>query len=375
MNDCPRRKLIEFVRAESSALLTNPQAVHEILQAACSDCPREVLAISIAMREGLPGSLVTAAANPATQWTEYTTGWVQRLQAQEQMPPYYAAWALESWALALGIAIGPVSAAPVQLVAPAAPAQAPPVAVPPEGIPVLYQPAATPPSVQMPAKSSKTGPLALVLVLVVVTAGCVYFFMRSRFDGALSGAWQSTMSDGAEVWTRTWQVSAFGGYQVADTLNDSGGMDGSGSNHVLILQSNSMGRISVPFSFSGQEKVTFTGPPLGPDGGRAWDWGTKDRGVPPPEKLTFVGTWVTSAPQRRLTGSMSLIIGYDASYKLTADYRGGGKLQAKGGAYTIYSDTGAQIDTGTYMVSGSDKVVFKSADAKKTPTTWTRVQN
>ncbi|MFZ0818422.1 MAG: hypothetical protein WAM91_00010 [Candidatus Acidiferrales bacterium] len=224
-------------------------------------------------------------------------------------------------------------------------------------------------------RPSKAGPLALVVVVAAVAAGCVYFFMRSRFDGALSGEWQSTSSDSTEVWTRTWQVSQFGGYQVAETLSDSGSMDSIGSNHVLILQSTTMGKIPVPFRFDGQEKVFFTGPPLGPEGNREWDWSTKDRGIPPPEKLTFVGTWVTSAPQHHLTGSMSLTIGYDASYKLTADYHGSGKLQAKGGAYSIFSGSGAQIDTGTYTANGSDRVVFHSADANKAPTTWTRVQH
>jgi hypothetical protein len=373
MNDCPRIKLVEVVRAEGSALLANPQRVHEILQAACSDCPREVMAISTAAREGVPGSLVAAAANPATQWTEFAAGWVQRLQAQEQMPADFAAWAVESWAMALGIAISPSSAAPAQAFTSASPAQAPRVEVPPQGIPVPYQPVAVPAPV--PKKSSKTGPLALVLVLIVIAVGSVYFFMRSRFDGALSGEWQSASSDGAEIWTHTWQVSQFGGYQSHETLNDSGRMDGSGTNHVLILQSIRMGRIPVPFRFDGQEKLFFTGPPLGPEGNREWDWSTKGRGIPKPEKITWVGTWVTSAPQHNLTGSMSLTIGYDASYKLTADYHGGGMLHAKGGVYTIFTGSGAQIDMGTYAVNGSDRVVFHSADANKAPTTWTRVQH
>ncbi len=370
MKDCPRVKLIELVRAEGSALFETPQRIHDILQAMCPDCAAEVMSISAAVRQGLPGSLVAAAANPGTQWMEFTAGWAQRLQSQDQLPPDFAAWAVDSWALALGISIGPAAVTPAQPLPPANPAQVPPVAMAPPTIPVPYPQSPVP--APTTAKSAKAGPIALVLVLVAVAAGCVYFIKRSRFDGALSGNWQSTSSDGAVIWTRTWQVSPFGGYKVTETLDDSGQMDASSPNHVLVLYSLTNGKISVPFSFQGQEKVQFTGPPLAPEGKRVWDWSTKGRGIPNPNRLTFVGTWITSTPQHRLTGSMSLTIGYDASYKLTAKYSGGGTLHAKGGNYSILSGSGAEIDSGTYQVNGEDQVVFTSKDKNKLATTWTR---
>jgi hypothetical protein len=394
MNDRPRAKLTELVRTEGSALLGNPQRVHELLQAACPDCPGEVMALSAAMRQGLPAGLIAAAGNPATRWPEFGAGWVQHLQTAEQMPPDYASWAVESWAMALGIAIGPFSAAPAQSFAPSAQPQIPQAAPlgfqppsaqpmqPGAGVPYAapynaQQPAGYPggfPQPQVaPAKSGKKGPLALVLALIVVAAIAAYFIVRSRFDSALVGNWQTTYTDGPVVWPRAWQISSLGNFQVSENMSDTGIMAVGATDNIRILRSSRLGNLEVTYNFQGPEKVLFSGPLLGPEGNRAWTWSTVDRGIPNPGKYTFVGTWLTSAPQHGLTGSMSYTVAYDASYKFAASYAGSGKMQAKEGNYSILTATGAVVETGTYTFSGSNQVTFRSSDGIHVAT-WNRAQ-
>ena len=81
MNDLPRRKLVELVRAEGNALLNDPQRLYFLLQSACPECPSEVVAILGALRQGAPASLLSAAANPSVPWSTVTSSWSQRLQA------------------------------------------------------------------------------------------------------------------------------------------------------------------------------------------------------------------------------------------------------------------------------------------------------
>jgi hypothetical protein len=398
MNDRPRAKLTELVRTEGSALLGNPQRVHELLQAACPDCPGEVMALSAAMRQGLPAGLIAAAGNPATRWPDLAAGWVQHLQTAEQMPPDYAGWAVDSWAIALGIAIGPFSAPPVQTFAtPAQPQipqavplafQSPPAQPVQPGAGVPYAaPNAAPYAAQQPAgypegfpqpqvapvKSGKKGPLVLVLALIAVAAIAAYFIVRSRFDSALVGNWQTTYTDGPVVWPRTWQLSSLGNFQVSENMSDTGIMAVGATDNIRILRSSRLGNLEVTYNFQGPEKVLFSGPLLGPEGNRAWTWSTVDRGIPNPGKYTFVGTWLTSAPQHGLTGSMSFTVAYDASYKFAANYTGSGKMQAKGGNYSILTATGAVVETGTYTFSGSNQVTFRSSNGINVAT-WNRAQ-
>jgi hypothetical protein len=223
-----------------------------------------------------------------------------------------------------------------------------------------------------PAKPTKTGPIVLVLVLVAVLAFAVYFIMWSRFDSSLVGTWQSTYSDGPVAWPRIWQVTSLGSFQDSETLSDAGVMLVGATDNVRILRSTHFGNVEVTYNFQGPEKVLFSGPLLGPEGNRAWTWSTVDRGIPNPGKYTFVGTWLTSAPQHGLTGSMSFTVAYDASYKFAASYSGSGKLQAKGGNYSVLSTAGAVVETGTYQVTGANQVTFHNSNGIGV-TTWTRV--
>ncbi|HUK30439.1 MAG TPA: hypothetical protein VLV89_04945 [Candidatus Acidoferrum sp.] len=396
MNDRPRLKLTELVRTEGSALLGNPQRVHELLQASCPDCPGEVMALSAAMRQGLPTGLISAAGNPGTRWPEFSAGWMQHLQTAEQMPSDYASWAIDSWAMALGIAIGPVSAPPAQTFTPSAQPQIP------QAAPLGYQPSAAQPMQPgpgvpyaapgtapyaasqapgypagfpqvAPAKSGKKGPLGLVVALIAVAAVAGYFIVRSRFDSGLVGNWQTTYADGQVIWPRTWQLSSLGNFQVSENVSDTGVMVVGGTDNVRILRSTRLGNLEVTYNFQGPDKVLFSGPLLGPEGNRAWTWSTVDRGIPNPGKYTFVGTWLNSTPQHGLTGSMSFTVAYDASYKFAASYSATGKMQAKGGNYTILTATGAVVETGTYQFNGSNQVTFRSSNGINA-STWTRSQ-
>lgn len=368
MNDLPRRTLIGLVRAEGSAILNDPQRLYTSLQSACGDSPNEVMALMSAVRQGVPGGLLAAAANPSVPWPSVTAAWVQRLQDQERMPPDYAAWAVDSWALALGV--GPVAA-------PVAPPPGPPPSQPSYAQPqtqAYVPPIVSPgpgPQPQGP-KSGKAGPILLVLVLAVIAAGAWYFFSKSRFDSALAGDWHSSMADGQLTWDRSWQVSSLGKLKLTETTGDAGLVEVQDAAKVLVLHSDHLGNIPVNFRFDGQEKLYFNGPMLSPGGETLWDWSTEDRGVPDVGKITFVGTWIISSPRDGLSGSMKLIIDYNSRYKIEARYSGDGTMMAKQGSYQVTAASGNYTDAGTYSVDNPDQIEFTSSVPGRAGMTWNR---
>lgn len=394
MNDLPRWKLIELIRAEGTAPLNDPPRLYAYLQSSCPGLPGEVAAIMGAARQGAPGGLISAVADPSVPWTTVTSTWAQRLQEQERMPPDVAAWAVDSWAMALGVGPAPI---PPQGQPPLAapghsefsqpiPAQpqfaSPPFAAPPQQQypqPLIAQPIAqtgpAPQVSQPPArKSSKVGPLILVIVLAVIAAGCWYFFTRMRFDSALTGAWHNTMADGPATWDRTWNVSSFGSFKLSETLTDAGQVEVRDPEKILVFHSDHLGNMNLNFRFASQEKLFFTGPVLGPGAATEWDWSTVDRGIPDAGKITFVGTWLMSAPVDGLSGGMKLVIDYNSRYTLQASYSGGGSMTAKQGEYELRNSAGGLTDSGTYTVDNPSQIEFTSSDTRRGRMTWNRGQ-
>ena len=410
MNDLPRRKLVELVRAEGNALLNDPQRLYFLLQSAYPECPSEVVAILGALRQGAPASLLSAAANPSVPWSTVTSSWSQRLQEQERMPPEAAAWAIDSWAMALGV--GPVpavspAAAPGSFSGPGSnpgfpqsaggfqgqpPPPPPPqsvwVSVPPPPVstlpsipqqaPPAYVQTQPPPSIPQPTpplpatKSGKSGPIILLVVLAVIAVGCWYFFVRANFDGALAGDWRSSMADGSATWNRSWRVTSFGGYNLTETLSDAGTVKVLDDQKILVLQSDHSGNIDAHYRIDSQERIFFSGPIVGPYGPAEYDWSTVDRGVPEVDRITFVGSWVTSIPVDGLTGTMKLTIDYNFRYTFEASYQGSGSMTAKQGGYEIRTATGTVSDSGSYTVDNSDQIEFVSTDPKRGRMTWNK---
>ena len=377
MNDRPRAALIELVRVQGRPFFTDPQRIYSELRSACPDCPGEVMALFAASRQDVPSSLLAAAADPATQWQPIVAALAQRLQGQEQMPADFASWAVDSWALALGIA-SPATSVVAPLSAPILVSAAAPVVPPPQlqgSQPIPPPPYSPPPApYQSPSptqKSSKAGIIIVVVLLAVVVIGGILVYTRSHFDSSLAGNWQSDVRDGSVVSSRDWEVASDGAFQLSELLNDSGSVDVNSPESILELHSSNFGDLPVHYRFDGQERLYFNGPPFSFDGDRLWDWSTTDRGIPPPGKLTFVGIWLTSAPQHGLAGSSTLTIGYDAAYKLASTYHGSGRIQTRAGQYTILADSGAQVATGAYSANGADQIVFRGSDGSLLMT-WSR---
>jgi len=414
MNDLPRRKLAELLRAEGNALLNDPQRLYFLLQTACPDCPSEIVAILGALRQGVPASLLSAAANPGVPWSTVTSSWSQRLQEQERIPPEASAWAVDTWAMALGV--GPVapgpssfsgaganlvpgqsaggfSSAPPPPPPPVPPQQSvwvsvppPPastISTPPQASPVYSQtqppqpfPVPVPPP-QPAAKSGKSGPIILLVLLAIIGVGCWYFFARANFDGALAGDWRSSMADGSATWNRSWHVTSLGSYTLTETLSDAGTLEVHDDQKILVLKSDHAGTIETHYRIDSQEKIFFSGPIVGPYGPAEYDWSTEDRGVPDVDRITFVGSWITTIPVDGLTGTMKLTIDYNYRYRFEATYQGSGSMTAKQGAYEIRTGSGSASsgtlsDAGNYTVDSSDQIEFVSSDPKRGRMTWNR---
>ncbi|HXQ97436.1 MAG TPA: hypothetical protein VN774_03250 [Candidatus Limnocylindrales bacterium] len=412
MNDLPRMKLAELLRAEGNSLLNDPQRLYFQLQSAYPQSPTEVVAIMGALRQGAPASLLSAAANPSVPWATVTSSWSQRLQEQERMSPEAAVWAIDSWAMALGV--GPIAApssfsgAGANLGAPQnvpgfpspgapppprsqsvwvsvppppvsamgnVPQQAPPIfsqTPPPQPVPQPFPPQTVP---MPPApKSGKAGPIILVGLLIIIAIGCWYFFVRANFDGALVGDWRNSMADGSATWNRSWHVTTFGSYTLTETLSDAGTVEVLDNEKTLVLHSDHAGRIDAHYRIENQEKIFFSGPVVGPYGPAEYDWSTVDRGVPEVDRITFVGSWITSIPVDGLTGNMKLTIDYNFRYTFEASYRGSGSMTAKHGqsTYEILTGSGTLTDSGTYTVDNADQIEFVSNDPKRGRMTWNK---
>lgn len=404
MSDLPRRKLAELLRAEGTALLNDPQRLYYLLSTSCPESPAEVVAILGALRQGAPASLLSAAATPGVPWPTVTSSWSQRLQEQERMSPEGAAWAIDTWAMALGVgpAAAPSSfsgagsnlgsmqnaggfqgAPPAQVPQQSAwvsvpPPPAPPMpSVPQQGPATFNQalPAQVPqpiPPQPVPTKSGKAGPIIVILLLIVIGAGCWYFFARANFDGALAGDWRSSMPDGANSWNRSWHVTTLGSYNLTETLSDAGTVEVLDDQKILVLHSDHSGRIDAHYRIDSQEKIFFSGPIVGPYGPAEYDWSTEDRGIPEPDRITFVGTWVTTIPVDGLTGTMKLTIDYNFRYTFEASYQGSGTMTAKQGKYEIHASNGTVTDGGTYTADNADQIEFVSSDPKRGRMTWNR---
>jgi formylglycine-generating enzyme required for sulfatase activity len=104
MNDMPRLKLIEIIAQYSKTVIDNPRQLEALLMDHCGECRREIHALMDAVRERIPQDLCTPGGTPLILLEVNLT---KRLLNKRPMAEDMARWAVETWAIALGVAPQP----------------------------------------------------------------------------------------------------------------------------------------------------------------------------------------------------------------------------------------------------------------------------
>ena len=101
MNDLPRHKLSEIVATYGPDLLEDPHWTEALLNDLCGQYEREISALVTTEKSGIPADLLTRAKNMPGDIVvaQLTTQLAGALPLEWDA----ARWAVESWALALGV--------------------------------------------------------------------------------------------------------------------------------------------------------------------------------------------------------------------------------------------------------------------------------
>lgn len=128
MNDLPRRRLIQIIALWGAGISDDPPRLEGLLWDSCGTYKREIHALMDACRERVPVHLRSGINGipPALQMAGLTKRLVDACPISEDM----AAWAVESWALALGVISNSPPTAPAVKQSPPV-IQSSPAAVPP----------------------------------------------------------------------------------------------------------------------------------------------------------------------------------------------------------------------------------------------------
>lgn len=128
MNDTPRLKLIEIIARSGKSVIDDPRRLEGMLRDFCGEYKREIHGLMDALRERVPFDLIAAPGN--TPVVMQIASLTKRVLDNRPMSEDMARWAVESWAIALGVM--PLSAATKITSAPLVQAQPPkPVVVQP----------------------------------------------------------------------------------------------------------------------------------------------------------------------------------------------------------------------------------------------------
>jgi hypothetical protein len=102
MDDLAREKLCELVSTYGPGLCDDVRRCEGLLRDACGEHKREVFALVTALRERVPADLL--AKQSESPWEVLLARLAGRLQSNVALIDHAARWAVESWALALGVA-------------------------------------------------------------------------------------------------------------------------------------------------------------------------------------------------------------------------------------------------------------------------------
>lgn len=101
MNDFPRQKLKELIASNGPALSDDPLRCRDLLLTTCSAYQFEVNVLIAALQEHVASELMRGASNTAYPLLQARL--VNDLQTKQKYTTDVARWAVDSWALALGI--------------------------------------------------------------------------------------------------------------------------------------------------------------------------------------------------------------------------------------------------------------------------------
>jgi WD40 repeat protein len=101
MNDFPRQKLCEIITQYGQDVSDNPQRCEGLLRDFCPQHRKEIAVLVGALRDGVPGQL--QASKNSVPHTILLARFSKRLQDNLGLSEEAAIWAVESWALALGV--------------------------------------------------------------------------------------------------------------------------------------------------------------------------------------------------------------------------------------------------------------------------------
>src|SRR5215210_6693636 len=102
MDDLPRQKLHEIIAEYSRSVCDDARQCEGLLRDLCSGYKRETHVLVSALRERVPHELLNASSSGITK--EVTIARLsKRLHDDLAMTEESARWAVESWALALGV--------------------------------------------------------------------------------------------------------------------------------------------------------------------------------------------------------------------------------------------------------------------------------
>ena len=101
MNDLPRQKLCEIIAQHGRSLCHDPQRCKGLLLDFCGEYPKEITVLIGTMKEGIPAEILSSQNIIPTE--VLLAQFTKRLQDHLALAEEAARWAVESWALALGV--------------------------------------------------------------------------------------------------------------------------------------------------------------------------------------------------------------------------------------------------------------------------------
>lgn len=119
MDDLPRRKLAEIVAQYGPSVWEDPRRCRALLMDLCGESRREIFVLVSAVEEGVPAELHQSPAGVPTELL--LARLTERLVDNRALDEEAARWAVESWALALGMRLPPRPAVSERPMAPPAP--------------------------------------------------------------------------------------------------------------------------------------------------------------------------------------------------------------------------------------------------------------